>query len=126
RSRCTGTGRRRRHRRGQRRLYEAAQRRQRGLEATGEVTAELLAGTDAAEALQLIANRAQELSGADFTLIALPEDLEAESADVAELVIAVSVGLDTDTFTTRIPVAGSTTGAVFTDHVPRNVPKLAY
>ena len=108
------------------RLYEAARRRQRWLEATGEVTAELLAGTDAAEALQLIANRAQELSGADFTLIALPEDLEAESADVTELVIAVSVGLDTDTFTTRIPVAGSTTGAVFTDHVPRNVPKLAY
>ena len=56
------------------RLYEAARRRQRWLEATGEVTAELLAGTDAAEALQLIANRAQELSGADFTLIALPED----------------------------------------------------
>ena len=85
------------------RLYEAARRRQRWLEATGEVTAELLGGTDAPEALQLIASRAQELSGADFALIALPEDQQADSADVTELVIAVSVGLDSDALTKQDP-----------------------
>jgi GAF domain-containing protein len=47
------------------RLYESSRRRQRWLEATGEVTAELLAGTDTVEALQLIARRAQELTRAD-------------------------------------------------------------
>ena len=33
----------------------------------------LLAGTDTVEALQLIASRAQQLSGADFAIIAIPE-----------------------------------------------------
>jgi signal transduction histidine kinase len=108
------------------RLYEAARLRQRWLEATGEVTAELLGGTDAREALQLIASRAQELTGADYTLIALPEDPDADPADVTELLIAVSVGLDSDSITRRVPIAGSTMGAVFTDHLPRNVPKLAF
>ena len=56
------------------RLYEAARQRQRWLEATGEVTAELLGGTDAGEALQLIASHAQELTGADYTLIAVPAE----------------------------------------------------
>lgn len=108
------------------RLYEAARRRQHWLEATGEVTAELLAGTDTLEALQLIAGRAQELSGADYAVIALPENPDADPRNVTELVVAVSVGMDTDAMTQRIPIAGSTTGAVFTDHLPRNVPKLAY
>jgi signal transduction histidine kinase len=108
------------------RLYEATRRRQRWLEATGEVTAELLGGTDTGEALRLIASRAQELSNADYTLIALPEDPDADPTQVAELVVAVSVGVDSDRLTSRVPVAGSTMGAVFTDHLPRNVTKLAY
>jgi len=108
------------------RLYESARRRQRWLEATGEVTAELLAGTDAGEALQLIASRAQELTGADYAVIALPDDPQADPADVTDLVVAVSVGMDQEKITRRVPVVGSTMGAVYTDHLPRNVPKLAY
>ena len=44
------------------RLYEQSRRRERWLEATGEVTTELLSGTDTDAALQLIAGRAR---GAD-------------------------------------------------------------
>ena len=41
--------------------------------------------------------------------------------------MAVGAGLDPDTVTGRkIPLAGSTSGAVFADHVPRNVPSLAF
>ena len=47
--------------------------------------------------------RAQELSGADFALIALPEDQQVDSADVTELVIAVSVGLDSSALTKTDP-----------------------
>jgi signal transduction histidine kinase len=108
------------------RLYEAARRRQRWLEATGQVTAELLAGTDADEALQLIASHAQELTGADYTLIAVPAQPDVAAAEVTELLVTASVGLDADAIIRRVPVAGSTMGAVFTDHLPRNVPKLAF
>jgi signal transduction histidine kinase len=109
------------------RLYEASQRRQQWLEATGEVTAELLAGTDAREALHLIAHRALELTSADYTLIALPANPEMAAQDVTELMVAVCVGLDSAEMTGQlVPVAGSTMGAVFADHLPRNVSALAF
>jgi len=109
------------------RLYEDARRRQLWLEATGEVTAKLLGGSDTDEALHLIASRALELTGADYTLIALPDDPDAAVEDISELTVAMCVGSVADRMTgTTIPVQGSTTGSVFTDHVPRNVPRLAY
>ncbi|MET0863003.1 MAG: GAF domain-containing protein [Nakamurella sp.] len=109
------------------RLYEAARRRQHWLEATGEVTAELLAGTDAREALHLIAHRALELTRADFTLIALPADPDMAPEQVSELMVAVCVGLDSAEMTGQlVPVAGSTMGAVYADHLPRNVSHLAF
>ena len=55
-------------------LYAQARRRERWLQATAEVTAQLLSGTDTDTALPLIASRAAELTGADWTLIALPTD----------------------------------------------------
>jgi signal transduction histidine kinase len=108
------------------RLYEDARRRQHWLEAIGEVSAELLAGTDATDALHLIAARAQELTGADYTLIAVPPDAEPDQSEVSELVVVVSVGVRAARIADRIPIAGSTAGAVFIDQVPRNVPRLAF
>ena len=109
------------------RLYEDATRRQQWLEATGEVTAKLLGGSDTDEALHLIASRALELTGADYTLIALPDDPDAAAEDITELTVAMCVGSVADTMTgTTIPIEGSTTGSVFVDHVPRNVTQLAY
>ena len=109
------------------RLYEDAQRRQRWLEAGAEVNAVLLAGTDPVEALRLIADRAVELTGADYALIAVPADPEADPDDVTELRVTVSAGLDADTLTgRRIPVAESTSGRVYCDRVPRNVPSLDF
>lgn len=109
------------------RLYEAARSRQAWLEATAEVTAELLGGTDPDEALHLIARHARELTGADHTIIALPDDPAAGAERSTMLTIAVSVGLDSNQIIgRRIPVSGSTMGAVFTDHLPRNVRKLDF
>jgi signal transduction histidine kinase len=109
------------------RLYEEARRRERWLAASSEVTSELLGGTDPADVLRLIATRAQELVGADYTVIVLPERPDTAEADVTTLRIAVSAGVASDVLTGReIPVAGSTCGAVFTDHVPRSVPNLAF
>ena len=108
-------------------LYEQGQRRERWLEATGEVTIELLAGSDTKNALQLIASRAQELTASDYVLIALPRQREAAPWEITELSVVVCIGMGDDSITGRvIPVAGSTTGAVFTDHVPRSVDRFAF
>jgi len=107
--------------------YEQARRRQRWLEATSQVTGELLADGDTTHALHLIATHAQELTAADYTLIALPADPRLDPTETAELTVAVCVGVGTDQLTgRRIPVRGSTTGAVFADHTPRSVPRLAF
>jgi hypothetical protein len=55
-------------------LYEETRDRQRWLEAAAEITAELLDGSDAGDALRLIACRAVELAGADYAVIAQPEE----------------------------------------------------
>lgn len=54
-------------------LMREAQRRERWLEATGEITTELLRGTDPAEALALVAQRAAELTDAEGALIVEPD-----------------------------------------------------
>ncbi|MEV6823495.1 GAF domain-containing protein [Amycolatopsis sp. NPDC051102] len=103
------------------RLYEESRSRQRWLEATGEISAELLGGTDVREVLHLIATRAAELTGADDALIALPE------SPGGALVVTVCAGPDADVLAgRRIPLDGSTAGAVLRDHVPRSVPSLAF
>jgi two-component system, NarL family, sensor histidine kinase DevS len=108
------------------RLYEQVRRRQRWLEATSEITTELLGASDPTEALRLIASRALELTGADYTFIAVPQDPDTVPAQITELTVAVCAGMDSDLVTGRtIPLAGSTLGAVFGDHVPRSVPSLA-
>ncbi len=107
--------------------YEQARRRQRWLEATSEVTAELLADGDTTQALHLIATHAQQLTTADYTLIAVPADPGAGATDTTELIVMFCVGVGIEQLTgRRIPVRGSTTGAVFADHTPRSVPHLAF
>ena len=106
------------------RLYEELDRRQRWLDASSEITVHLLEGSDPVEVLRLIAHRALELTGADYTLIALPNP--AAPADALELTVAVCIGMGADTITGRtIPLSGSTSGAVYADQLPRNVDKLA-
>jgi signal transduction histidine kinase len=108
------------------RLFGAVQRRQKWLEAIREVTTDLLGGSDTGVALGAIARHALELSGADYTLIALA-DPDATTSEVTELKVVVSVGMGADTITGRtIPILGTTTGAVFADRTPRNVDKLSY
>ncbi|WP_326836520.1 GAF domain-containing protein [Amycolatopsis rhabdoformis] len=101
------------------RLYEESRSRQRWLEATGEISAALLGGTEISEVLRLVASRAAGLTGAVDAVIAVPDT-------AGSLVVTVCEGPDADALTgRRIPVAGSTSGAVLRDHVPRSVSGLA-
>ncbi len=56
------------------RLYEAARRQQRWIQASAEVTTRLLSGSGPAEALADITRQALELSSADLAVLALPDE----------------------------------------------------
>ena len=56
------------------RLYEAARRQQRWIQASAEVTTRLLSGSEPGEVLADITRQALELSGADLAALALPEE----------------------------------------------------
>lgn len=107
--------------------YEDSLRKQRWAEATSDVITQLLAGTDPGDALQAVADRTLELSSADYTLIAVPEDARLDKDDVTALTIGVSAGFAGASLAgLRIPVRGSIAGAAFVDQVPRSVPVLDF
>src|SRR5271170_3626742 len=56
------------------RLYEAARRQQRWIQASAEVTTRLLSGSEPSEVLAGITRQARELSGADLAVLALPDE----------------------------------------------------
>ena len=56
------------------RLYEAARRQQRWIQASAEVTTQLLSGAAPGEVLAGIARQARELSGADLAVLAQPDE----------------------------------------------------
>ncbi len=56
------------------RLYEAARRQQRWIQASAEVTTRLLSGSEPGEVLAGVAKQARELSGADLAVLALPTE----------------------------------------------------
>ncbi|HEY6294435.1 MAG TPA: GAF domain-containing protein [Streptosporangiaceae bacterium] len=56
------------------RLYDAAQRQQRWIQASAEVTTRLLSGSEPGEVLADLTRQARELTGADLALLALPDD----------------------------------------------------
>ena len=56
------------------RLYEAARRQQRWIQASAEVTTRLLSGSESGEVLADITRQARELSGADLAVLALPDE----------------------------------------------------
>jgi signal transduction histidine kinase len=56
------------------RLYDAARRQQRWIQASAEVTTRLLSGSEPTEVLADITRQALELSGADLAVLALPDE----------------------------------------------------
>nr|WP_232376828.1 GAF domain-containing sensor histidine kinase [Amycolatopsis aidingensis] len=107
------------------RLYEDSRSRQRWQEATSEIRAELLAATDPADVLHLIANRALGLTGADYAFIAQPSALDVPSEEVTDLVVTASAGPHADDITGRsIPVLGTACGAALRAAAACQVPAL--
>jgi signal transduction histidine kinase len=99
------------------RLYEVARRSQRWIQASAEVTTELLSGMEPGEVLARITSQARELSDADLALLALPDEegrrLTVAYADgdgasaVRGLVLPIGQSLSGQVLETGAPVASA-------------------
>jgi signal transduction histidine kinase len=103
------------------RLYDAARRQQRWIQASAEVTTRLLSGSEPTEVLADIARQALELSGGDLAVLALPDEegrrltithAEGEGADAARgLVLPANESLSGRVLATGEPLTSPDFGA---------------
>ena len=99
------------------RLYEAARRQQRWIQASSEVTTRLLSGAPPGEVLADVTRRARELSGADLAVLAVPDDegrrltiayADGDGADAARgLVLPAGQSLSGHVLATGEPVTSA-------------------
>ncbi|QCQ91138.1 sensor histidine kinase [Rhodococcus sp. SGAir0479] len=109
------------------RLRELSERRHLRLAALHEVGTALLAPTDARHALQVVADRALELTDSDQSFLAMPTDPEEAPTDVADLEIAVAAGPESARLVgSLLPVMRSSTGRAFRMRAPCRADSLAY
>ncbi|NKQ54009.1 GAF domain-containing protein [Amycolatopsis sp. K13G38] len=109
------------------RLYEESRHREAWHEATSDVRAALLAGTDIGDVLQLAADRARELTGADTAFVAEPEDPELPVRDVTTLTVTHGSGQHATTVLgRRVPIGGSGQGSAFREARPAELPTLGH
>lgn len=106
------------------RLYEQSRTRQAWIEATRDIGTELLSGIDPASVFRLIADEALKLSGAAATLVAVPDDPELPTSEVAELLVVETAGAADVADSQSIPVAGTEIGEAFRQRAPRQLEKL--
>lgn len=107
------------------RLYEKALNQQEWLEATGEISTELLSGTGPEHALRLVAEKALELTSAHTTFLAVPEDPDVPASEVIMLAVTVATGAEAGLLQGELmPVLGTTAGEAFRKRMPVNVDKL--
>lgn len=92
------------------RLYDEAQRRQRRMEATAELTRGLLSGADARDVLAVLVERVRDMAEAELVTVSLSDD----TAENLRVQVAAGVGEE------RVRgdsawIAGSEVGSVFAD-----------
>ncbi|WP_326847465.1 GAF domain-containing sensor histidine kinase [Streptomyces kaniharaensis] len=102
------------------RLYEEAQRQQRWLSASAEITRALLSGGSRSEVLELIAQRAREITGADLADVSVP--LAGTDAVRVELALGGDAVGRTGLV---VPLAGSLSGEACASGVPVTTADLA-
>lgn len=102
------------------RLLDHARATVRWTDAGREITAAVLGGDDPyLRPLQLIVGRACELTGAEQGIVLVASDPEQPFDDVDTLVVSTAAGrYADDVLGQRVPVHGSTTGAVFRSGQP--------
>ncbi|MFH5211616.1 GAF domain-containing sensor histidine kinase [Antrihabitans sp. NCIMB 15449] len=101
------------------RRFEETKTRQAWIAATRDVSTELLAGAKSGLVYRLIADKMLDLAAADHILVSVPEDPEAPTADVRELLVVESVGSGGQLRVgERYDLAGTASGQAFTTRTP--------
>ncbi len=101
------------------RLFDRVRSTARWAEASRMITTALLSAVDLHARLQLIAARACELTEAEQAIVLVPTEDDLPVDEVDTLVVFTAVGLYADeVLGQRVPVDGSTTGAVFRSDTP--------
>lgn len=108
------------------RLFDRVRTAERWTSASREVTTALLSEADPdLQPLQLICERAAELTGAEQAIVLVPADPEQPTDDVDTLVVSVAVGrYSNEALGQRVPVMGSTAGEVFRSGEPVITPAV--
>ena len=101
-------------------LFERVEMSARWTDASREITTALLGGSrPAMPAMQLIAERARELTGAEQAIVLVPTDDDVPDDEVDTLIVDTAVGVHAEeVLGQRIPVDGSTSGEVFRSGSP--------
>jgi len=90
------------------RMYDEAQRRQRRMEATAELTRGLLSGADSRDVLAVLVERVRDMATAELVLVMLPD------ASGEYLTVHVAAGHGEERIRgASVPTAGSAVGGVF-------------
>ncbi|MFJ9695659.1 GAF domain-containing protein [Kitasatospora sp. NPDC101183] len=106
------------------RLYEEAQLRQRWLRASTEITRSLLSGAPRLEVVELIADRAREIAGAELADVSVALASPGERAE--ELTVEVALGaVPADRLGVTVPVDGTLSGAAYVSGSPVTSEDLA-
>lgn len=91
----------------------------RWITASREITTALLSVDSHRQPLQLIADRAAELTDAEQGIVLVPTDPDLPAEDVDTLIVSTAVGsIATEVIGQRVPVEGSTTGEAFRAGAP--------
>jgi signal transduction histidine kinase len=98
------------------------------MEASREITTALLSRSEPHQRpLRLIAERACVLTGAEQAIVLVPADADAADDEADTLVVSAAVGLHaSDVLGQRVPVDGSTSGAVYRSGEPLITEELQY
>ncbi|OBJ02539.1 histidine kinase [Mycobacterium sp. 1482292.6] len=109
-------------------LFERERTSVKWMEASREITTALLARPEPhRRPLQLIAERARLLTEAEQAIVLVPTDADASDDEVDTLVVSAAVGLHaSEVLGQRVPVHGSTSGAVFRSGEPLITEELRY
>jgi signal transduction histidine kinase len=101
------------------RLYERQRASAKWMKASREITAEVLSTRPTTRPLQLIVDRALDLTDAEQAILLVPTEADLSADEVDTLVVAAAAGRYTaQVIGQRVPVEGSTTGSVVRNGEP--------
>lgn len=109
------------------RLFEREREAAKWTKASREITTALLSGDPQTGPLQLIVNRALELSDAEQAILLVPGEPDLPATEVSTLVVAATAGrYASEVIGRQVPMDGSTTGGVARRGLPLITDSFAY